>query len=215
MSLMNLETKIIISTICLGHLYDFFINKKNCFFDFRRRQKTYNEKYVLLSMTSPFILSSWLSTNTKGLTWSGKWNKNVSDGQAVLHSLVEAGLLVEGMFIMYSKNPSFAKLTPAAIQEDRAKVASFESFGITLREYQAAYENMKMPDRAKLNSTGVKYLSESEYFIPYYHLYTQGECLAEIDTLVRNGKINRTTGNHYVLSDTAADNDVDNSKFSF
>ncbi len=168
-------------------------------------------------MDSPFILFSWLSTNVTGLTRSGKWNKNVGDGQAVLHSLVESRLLIQGKFIMYSKNPSFVKLSPAVIREDPAKVASLESFGITLREYQAAYENMKMPASAKLNSAGVKYLSESEYFIPYYHLYTQDKCVKEIDKLIRNGKIQRVTGNDnitcYVLSDTAAA--ADNSKFSF
>ncbi len=165
-------------------------------------------------MTSPFLLSSWLSTNTNGLTWSGKWNKNVSDGQAVLQSLVESGLLIEGMFIMYSKKPSFAKLTPAAIQEDRAKLASLESFGITLREYQAAYDDMKMPVNAKLNPQGIIYLCQSEHLIPYYHLYTQDKCVKEIDKLIRNGKIQRVIGNdnitRYILS-----NNPGNSKFSF
>jgi hypothetical protein len=166
-------------------------------------------------MDSPFILSSWLSTNVTGLTWSGKWNKNVGDGQAVLRSLVESGLLVEGKFIKYSKNPSFAKLPPTVIREDPAKVAGLQSFGITLREYQAAYEEMSMPARTKLSSEGVKYICQSKYFVPYYHLYIQDECVKEIDKLVRNGKINRITGNdnrtYYVVSATAADN----SKFSF
>ncbi len=118
---------------------------------------------------------------------------------------MESGLLVEGKFIMYSKNPSFAKLPPAVVQEDPAKVASLQSFGITIHEYQAAYEKTILPIRTKLSSEGIKYLCESEYFIPYYHLYTQTECMKEIGKLVQNGKIKRVTDKdnitHYVLSD--------------
>jgi hypothetical protein len=165
-------------------------------------------------MDSPFILSSWLSTRTTGLSWSGKWNKNIADGQAVLASLHESGLLMEGKFIMYAKNSSFAKLTPAAIQEDPEKIASLQSFGITIQQYQAAYENMILPLRTKLSPQGIEYLCKSKDFIPYYHLYSQNEIIKEIDTLVQNGKIERVTSNdgitRYVMSDA-----LDNSEFSF
>jgi hypothetical protein len=165
-------------------------------------------------MESPFILSSWLSTKTAGLSWSGKWNKNVADGQAVLNCLQESGLLIQGKFIMYSKNPSYAKLTPAAVEEDPEKVASLLSFGITIQQYQAAYENMILPVRTKLTLQGIEYLCDSKYLIPYYHLYSQNEIIKEIDRLVQNEKIKRIISNdgitRYVMSDTS-----ENSEFSF
>jgi len=104
------------------------------------------------------------------LIWSGKWNKKVADGQAVLASLQESGLLVLDKFIMYSKNPSFAKLTPSAIQEDPEKMANLQSFGITIQQYQAAYENMILPVRSKLSPQDIEYLCKSKDFIMKSHL---------------------------------------------
>ncbi len=86
-----------------------------------------------------------------------KWSKNVADGQAVLASLQESGILIKGEFIMYSKNLSFGKLTPTAIQEDPEKIASLQSFGITIQQYRAAYENMILPLRTKLSSQRIEY----------------------------------------------------------
>jgi hypothetical protein len=164
-------------------------------------------------MGSPFILSSWLSTKTCGLDWSGKWNKNVADGQAVLANLRESGLLIEGKFIMYSKNPSFAKLTPATIQEDPKKIASLQSFGITIQKYEAAYQNMILPHHTNLSSQGIEYLCGSKDFIPYYHLYNQTKIIEAIDKLVQNEEIKRVMSNdgstRYVLFNT-----LDNSKLS-
>ncbi len=140
------------------------------FFYFCRRQTTYNEKYVLLSIDSPFILSPWSSSKSTGLIWSGKWNKKVADGQAALASLQESGLLVLGKFIMYSKNPSFAKLTPSVIQDDPEKMANLQSFGIAIQQYQAAYENMILPVRTKLSPQGIEYLCKSKDFIMKSHL---------------------------------------------
>jgi hypothetical protein len=142
-------------------------------------------------MESPFILSSWLSTKTTGLSWSGKWNKNVADGQAVLANLKKSGLLVEGKFIMYSKNPSFAKLTPSAIQEDPDKIANLQSFGITIQQYAAAYENMILPVQTKLSSQGIEYLCKTKYLIPFYHLYKQNGIVKEINNLEEKGQIQR------------------------
>jgi hypothetical protein len=163
-------------------------------------------------MDSPFILSSWLSTKTTGLIWSGKWNKNVADGQAVLASLEESGLLVLGKFIMYSKNPSFAKLTPSAIEEDPEKMANLQSFGITIQQYKAAYENMILPVRTKLSPQGIEYVCQSKDLIPYYHLYTQQELIKEIDALVENGIIKRIISNDGITRYVMSDN-LDNSEF--
>jgi hypothetical protein len=95
---------------------------------------------------------------------------------------------------MYSKNPSFAKLEPAAIQEDFEKIASLQSFGITIQQYQATYENMILPSRTKLSLQGTTYLCKSKDFIPYYHLYIQKEIINETGKLVQNGKIKRVIG---------------------
>ncbi|CAF1683549.1 unnamed protein product [Rotaria magnacalcarata] len=156
-----------------------------------KKQSIYNEKYVLLSMKSPFILSSWLSTKTTDLNWSGKWNKSVSDGRTILTTLQECGLLREGQFIMYCKTLSFAKLTPAAIQESPDKLISLQSFGITLDEYTAAYNKMVLPSRTTLSSEGIAYVCQSMDFVPYYHLYHQKDVIDEFDKLVKNGAITR------------------------
>jgi len=148
------------------------------------------------------------------LIWSGKWNKKVADGQAVLASLEECGLLVLGKFIMYSKNPSFAKLTPSAIEEDPEKMANLQSFGITMQEYKAAYENMVLPVRTKLSPQGIEYLCKSKDFIQYYHLYTQQEFKKEIDALVENRIIKRVISNDGITRYVISDN-LDNSEFLF
>jgi hypothetical protein len=105
-------------------------------------------------------------------------------------------------------------LTPAAVQEDRAKVASLESFGITIQEYQTAYEKMILPNHTKLNSEGVKYLCESQHLIPYYHLYTQKECVKEFEKLMKNGKIKQVIDTDNITRYVLPDN-PENSKFSF
>jgi hypothetical protein len=98
--------------------------------------------------------------------------------------------------------------------DGRAILNSLQSFEITFQEYQAAYDKILLPIRTKLSSQGIKYLCDSEDFIPYYHLYTQNVCIEEIDKLVQNGKSKRVTDNanitRYVLSDTPV-----NSNFSF
>jgi hypothetical protein len=84
----------------------------------------------------------------------------------------------------------------------------------TFRKYQAAYDKILLPILTKLSSQGIKYLCDSEDCIPYYHLYTQKECIEEIDKLVQNGKSKRVTDNdnitRYALSDTP-----ENKIFSF
>ncbi|CAF3467600.1 unnamed protein product [Rotaria socialis] len=181
-----------------------------------KKQSIYNEKYVLLSMESPFILSSWLSTKTTDLNWSGKWNKSISHGRTILTTLQECGLLREGQFIMYCKTPSFAKLTPAEIQEDPDKLISLQSFGITLDVYTAAYKKMVLPSRNKLSSEGIAYICQSMDFVPYYHLYHQKDIIDEFDKLVKNGTITRQLNDDgitsYVVTSSPVVNDITTSE---
>ncbi|CAF1212170.1 unnamed protein product [Rotaria sp. Silwood1] len=165
-------------------------------------------------MESPFILSSWLSTKITGLNWSGKWNKSVADGRAILTTLQVSGLLREGQYIMYCKTSSFVKLTPAEIQEDPDKLTNLQSFGITIDEYATAYSKMVLPSRTKLSSEGIAYICPSKNFVPYYHLYHQKEIINKFDKLIEDGKIKSMNGDdgitRYVISDL-----VDNREFSF
>ncbi|CAF4863717.1 unnamed protein product [Rotaria sp. Silwood1] len=156
-------------------------------------------------MESPFILSSWLSTKITGLNWSGKWNKSVADGRAILTTLQVSGLLREGQYIMYCKTSSFVKLTPAEIQEDPDKLTNLQSFGITIDEYATAYSKMVLPSRTKLSSEGIAYICPSKNFVPYYHLYHQKEIINKFDKLIEDGKIKSMNGDdgitRYVISD--------------
>ncbi|CAF3770820.1 unnamed protein product [Rotaria socialis] len=167
-------------------------------------------------MESPFILSSWLSTKTTDLNWSGKWNKSISHGRTILTTLQECGLLREGQFIMYCKTPSFAKLTPAEIQEDPDKLISLQSFGITLDVYTAAYNKMVLPSRNKLSSEGIAYICQSIDFVPYYHLYHQKDIIDEFDKLVKNGTITRQLNDDgitsYVVTSSPVVNDITTSE---
>ena len=162
----------------------------------------------MMCMKTPFLITSWLSTKIGDIEWTGKWNKNVPGGRAILNNLEQAGLLIQGSFVMYAKDKSYMKVTPSAIRLDLVKLSSLQSFDISIDDYEMAYRSMILPTTTKLSQEGISFLTSCPDFVPYYHLYNQIEMVKLTTDMVNKGKIKPVIVDNftqYVVTNNEAD----------
>ena len=103
---------------------------------------------------------------------------------------------------MYAKGKSYVKAASESIRHDPVKLSNLQSFGVSIDQYEFAYQSMVLRGSAKLSYASVLLITSRRDFIPYLHLYRQPEVISAVDELAAKGSIRRIVingANQYIV----------------
>lgn len=151
----------------------------------------FEEKSILLKMTSPIIVKARFSNEITGLPFTSLFSnyrksteKNLKLNNAI-DQLVTHSILIKGIqrerHILTARKETYLKASPATIRSNERMLTYLHSINIDINIYERIYLSSPLPIDMELTPFAVNYLLSNNDFLEYCHLFNNVHIQQQMD----------------------------------
>jgi hypothetical protein len=141
----------------------------------------FEEKTILLTMTSPIISKAWFNNPITGLPYTGIF-KNYAKSKTkitrltdALNYLIDTDLVQCGAgdkkHLVGARKETFMKTPPCVIRTDKRKLTALESINVDINEYEHIYMTSPLPTNMQITEETIRLILSKDEYIPVVHLF--------------------------------------------